>query len=41
MIEKYLTKEIKRKWLETRMIEGTLLEEYKKPYSGKPFRVNE
>ena len=41
MIEKYLNKEIKRKWLETRMIEGTLLEEYKKPYSGKPFRVNE
>ena len=41
MIEKYLTKEIKRKRLETRMIEGTLLEEYKKPYSGKPFSVNE
>ena len=41
MIEKYLNKEIKRKWLETRMIEGTLLEEYKKPYSGKPFSVNE
>ena len=41
MIEKYLNKEIKRKWLETRIIEGTLLEEYKKPYSGKPFSVNE
>jgi penicillin-binding protein 2 len=41
MVEKYLNKEIKRKWLETRMIEGTLLEEYKKPYSGKPFSVNE
>ena len=41
MIEKYLNKEIKRKWLESRMIEGTLLEEYKKPYSGKPFSVNE
>ena len=41
MIEKYLNKEIKRKWLETRMIEGTLLEEYKKPYLEKPFSINE
>lgn len=41
MIEKYLTKTVKRKWLEQQMINGSLAEEYAKPYSGKPFAINE
>lgn len=41
MIEKYLKGEVKRKWLEKRMLNGSLLEEYKKPYSGAPFVINE
>ena len=41
MIEKYLTKTVKRKGLEQRMINGSLAEEYAKPYSGKPFAINE
>jgi len=41
MIEKYLTGEVKRKWLEDRMLNGSLLAEYEKPYSGIPFEINE
>ena len=41
MIEKYLKGTVKRKWLEDRMLNGSLLEEYKKPYSGQPFVINE
>ena len=41
MIEKYLTKTVKRNWLEQKMINGSLAEEYAKPYSGKPFAINE
>ena len=41
IIEKYLTGEVKRKWLEERMFNGNLLSEYQKPYSGKPFLINE
>ena len=41
LIEKYLTGEVKRKWLENRMLNGNLLAEYEKPYSGKPFLINE
>jgi len=41
MIEKYLTGNVKRKWLENRMLEGSLLEEYAKPTSGTPFTINE
>jgi penicillin-binding protein 2 len=41
MIEKYLNGTIERKWLEDRMLKGSLLEEYEKPYSGKPFVINE
>ena len=41
MIEKYLTGNVKRKWLENRMLEGSLLEEYAKPTSGIPFTINE
>ena len=41
MIENYLTGEVKRRWLEKRMLEGSLEEEYLKPISGKPFKINE
>ena len=41
MIEKYINKEIKRTWLEQRMINGSLASEYEKPISGKPFKINE
>ena len=41
MIEKYLNKKIQRKWLENRMLNGSLEAEYAKPYSGKPFVINE
>ena len=41
LIEKYLTGEVKRKWLETRMLNGSLLAEYEKPFSGQPFIINE
>jgi len=41
MIEKYLTGAVERKWLETRMLEGSLLNEYEKPLLGKPFSINE
>ena len=41
LIEKYLTGEVKRKLLENRMLNGNLLAEYEKPFSGKPFLINE
>ena len=41
MIEKYINKEVKRAWLEKRMLEGSLVTEYEKPISGKPFEINE
>ena len=41
MIEKYLNNEVKRKWLENRIANGSLLAEYEKPYSGKPFKINQ
>ena len=41
LIEKYLKGEITRKDLEKRMLERTLESEYAKPYSGKPFKINE
>ena len=31
MIEKYLNKEVKRRWLENRILNGSLLAEYDKP----------
>ena len=40
MIEKYLTKNVKRKDLEKKMIEKSLEDEYAKPYSGRPFSIN-
>ena len=41
MIEKYLTGTVNIKWLENRMLNGSLLDEYAKPLSGKPFAINE
>ncbi len=41
IIEKYLTNDIKRKWLENRMLNGSLLSEYEKPYLSKSFSINE
>ena len=41
IIEKYINKIVKRKWLENRMLNGSLLREYEKPYSGEPFVINE
>ena len=41
MIEKYLKGSISRTDLEARMLSKTLEHEYAKPYSGKPFQINE
>ena len=41
IIEKYLNKKIKRSWLEKRMVEGSLQNEYMKVVSNKPFTINE
>ena len=41
MIEKYINKSTNRKWLENRMLKGSLNDEYLKPLSGKPFKINE
>ncbi|MDG1761051.1 MAG: penicillin-binding protein 2 [Flavobacteriaceae bacterium] len=41
LIEKYINKEVSRPYLEKRMLEGTLEEEYNKIISGKPFTINE
>jgi len=41
IIEKYLTGNVERKWLETRMINGSLLTEYEKPYKFQNFTINE
>ncbi|MDA9749269.1 penicillin-binding protein 2 [Flavobacteriaceae bacterium] len=41
IIEKYLTGNIERKSLESRMINGSLLAEYEKPYKFQNFTINE
>ena len=41
LIEKYILGDVKRKWLETKMLNGSLLSEYEKPLSGKLFVINE
>ena len=41
IIEKYLTGNVERKWLESRMINGSLLAEYEKPYKFQNFIINE
>ena len=40
MIEKYINREVTRKDLETWILTHTLEEEYAKPLSGKPFKIN-
>ncbi len=40
MIEKYLKGKITRKDMEADGLNGSLLEEYEKPYSGKTFNIN-
>lgn len=41
MIEKYINGKISRTDLEQRMLERSLEEEYAKPLSGEPFKINE
>ena len=41
MIEKYLKNKVERKWLEKRILKGSLEIEYSKHLSGKPFKINE
>ncbi|NNK87542.1 MAG: penicillin-binding protein 2, partial [Flavobacteriaceae bacterium] len=41
MIEKYLKGEVTLKAMETMVLEKSLEEEYMKPYSGEPFRINQ
>jgi len=41
MIEKYLTGEVKRNWLENKMLKGSLMAEYEKPLLDKPFSIND
>jgi len=41
MIEKYLNGKVKRRWLEKRMVNGSLISEYMKPFSDMPFKINE
>lgn len=40
MIEKYIKGEITRKDMEKFILEGSLEDEYAKPYGGKPFTIN-
>ena len=40
MIEKYLKGEISRKDMEEYVLNGSLEEEYAKPYSGETFNIN-
>ena len=41
IIEKYLKEDVGRKWLESRMVNGSLVEEYEKPYKFENFSINE
>jgi penicillin-binding protein 2 len=41
VIEKYLKGEVKRRWLENRMLNGSLEAEYAKVTTNKPFTINE
>ncbi len=40
MIEKYIKGEITRKDMEDYVLNGSLQDEYAKPYSGEPFKIN-
>ena len=41
IIEKYLKKNVERKWLEDYILNGNLTEEYLKPYLYENFTINE
>ena len=41
IIEKYLKENVGRKWLENRMVNGSLIDEYEKPYKFENFSINE
>ena len=41
IIEKYLKDDVGRKWLENRMVSGSLIDEYEKPYKFEKFSINE
>tara|TARA_X000000368_G_C23048316_1_gene720151 strand:+ start:579 stop:2441 length:1863 start_codon:yes stop_codon:yes gene_type:complete len=41
MMENYLNKKIERKYLETYIVNGNLMDEYKKPYLKSNFKINE
>ena len=41
IIEKYLKEDVGRKWLENRMVSGSLIDEYEKPYKYENFSINE
>ena len=41
IIEKYLRQDVGRKWLESRMVNGSLTDEYEKPYKFENFSINE
>ncbi|HJN78421.1 MAG TPA: penicillin-binding protein 2 [Flavobacteriaceae bacterium] len=41
IIEKYINGEVSRSWLERRMLDGSLLEEYEKPYKFDLFEIKE
>ena len=41
IIEKYLKENVGRKWLENRMVSGSLIDEYEKPYKFENFSINE
>ena len=41
VIEKYLKSKVERRWLENRMLNGSLEEEYAKVTSNKSFTINE
>ncbi|MDA9699179.1 penicillin-binding protein 2 [Flavobacteriaceae bacterium] len=41
IIEKYLKEDVDRKWLENRMVNGSLIDEYEKPYKFENFSINE
>ncbi|MDG1961684.1 MAG: penicillin-binding protein 2 [Flavobacteriaceae bacterium] len=41
MIEQYLTGTITRKDMEAYVLNGSLMNEYEKPYTGQPFKINQ
>jgi len=41
MVEKYIKGEVTLKRMERLVIEKSLEDEYLKPYSGKPFKIND